>query len=69
MRIKVEDAARIMGTSKLTIQQMMNQELIHIGDVYRNKKRNTYIIHSGVFSKHLGISEEQLINQINFKEE
>lgn len=64
MRIKVEEAADVMGTTKLTVQTMMKKGIIKIGDVVPNKKRTTYIIHSGLLAQHLGISEIKLIIEV-----
>jgi len=69
VRISVAEAAKIMGTTSLTIQQMMKQGMINIGDVMRNKERNTYIIHSGILARHIGVTEDELLNQLGKRKE
>lgn len=64
MRISVADAAKVMGTTNLTIQCLMKNKLIDIGDVLPSKQRCTYIIHSAKLASHIGTTEENLLKQL-----
>jgi hypothetical protein len=64
MRVKVTDAAKVMGTTCLTIQCMMKQGIISIGDILPSKRRNTYIIQSALLAKHIGVTEEELLKSL-----